>query len=80
MRVKSQKKLFRLEYIQLIADIITNDHGGSLIECNRDIIMAKSIIKALESFLSFRDHNWKAESQFNKWRKEKYKICCGPYL
>lgn len=63
-------KLGKKEYIMMIADALLDEYGGTLIEDQTDIKMAKAVLKKLKPFLFFHPCDV-PDAAYNKWLAER---------
>ena len=63
-------KLGYRKYVQLVADILTNEYGDTLRDYGTDVKMAEAVVKGLDEFLYFHEHDL-PYNEFRKWKKER---------
>ena len=63
-------KLGKREYIQLVAEVLTNEYGGTLKEYGTDVQMAEAVINELTEFLFFHPLDIEDE-EWEEWKKNR---------
>lgn len=64
-------KLSKIQYIMLIADAMTDEYGGTLMEDGTDIKMAKAVLKKLKPYLFFSSELKADKVAYEKWEVER---------
>lgn len=59
----------RKEYLQLICESLVREYGGTLVDGDTDLIMAKAVLRSLRPYLRFSQYDL-SDSEFKAWREE----------
>ncbi len=63
-------KIGKRDYIQLVAETLTDVYGETLKENGTDVQMAEAVVDALQDFLYFHPQDMDYQ-EFRKWKKER---------